>query len=565
MRKQPNWLFNWFARKQEEQISKQTDKQLERFEEQSQEIAKEAVQIAAEEMKQIAKKAVEEMIAEQKPEHSFPKEIEEKKSGLHKFEGFASRHWRTSCTVAFLLLALFFEGLNAFKGMDIWGLFWKWMIGGLAGTTFLNWIIDNKRDGNASSKSNPVDPEENPLESLFGFVGDIKKKVTSTRRARACLLIFLLFFLSMGSAHFHLYGRFFGTAKAFGEILVQAFDKMVYQTETEEADSNSPEMPNSEDVSSSNPETENENKKSVLPLKEDEALDAPSQSPEEPKNSKSSILLLTPDCEAEFTEEDHNRLFFLGEPFVVEDWSSSETVADCLKVYIQSLLNERLPNNFDNNPEIDQNLVKEVAEVSELEKEMANSFELESIIETRKRAWEVGKRFDFANLLANDMQAFGNAYFANKGSYTTIKYYYAESIRWSLESLRFETVSHNQALRILDYISTRYKDIAYVAPAGNSDASYALILENAFAVLPDKLDWESLDPVPGPEPKPEEEWELIPEDEVPLIIVIDELGNEAEAGEGPESSSDTNVDGNSENSEDVDESRDAIEAGELPA
>lgn len=558
MRKQPNWLFNWFARKQEEQISKQMDKQFGRFEEQSQKIANEAVQIAAVEMEKIAKKAIEEMLVGQQPEpeYSFPKKIEEKKTGLHKFEGFASKHWRTSCTVAFLLLALFFEGLNAFKGIDIWSLFWKWLIGGLAGTTLLNWIIDNKRDGNASSKNNPIDPKENPLESLFGFVGDIKKNVTSTRRARSCLLVFLLFFLSMGSAHLHLYGRFFGTAKAFGEIIVQAFDKMVYQTETEEADLNSPETPNSEDVSPSNPETENENKESVLPLEEDEALDVPSQSPEKPKNSKSSILLLTPSYEAEFTEKDHNRLFFLGEPFLVEDWSSSETVANCLKPYIQSLLNERLPNHFDNNPEVDQDLVKEVAKVSELEKVMADSLDLEYIIETRKKAWEVGERFDFANLLANDMQAFGNAYFANKGSYKTIKYYYAESIRWSLESLRFEAVSHNQALRILDYISTRYKDIAYVAPAGNSDASYALILENAFAILPDKLDWALLDPGPGPELMPEEEQELIPEDEAPLIIVIDELGNEAEAGEGPESSSDTNLNGNSKNSEDVDESRD---------
>lgn len=128
--------------------------------------------------------------------------------------------------------------------------------------------------------------------------------------------------------------------------------------------------------------------------------------------------------------------------------------------------------------------------------------------------------------------------------------------------------SRNRRPSIAGPCMTRYKDIAYVAPAGNSDASYALILKNAFAILPDKLDWESLDPVPGPEPKPEEERELIPEDEVPLIIVIDELGNEAEAGEGPESSSDTNLDGNSKNSEDVEESRDANkmpEAGERPA
>lgn len=115
---------------------------------------------------------------------------------------------------------------------------------------------------------------------------------------------------------------------------------------------------------------------------------------------------------------------------------------------------------------------------------MTNSGDLDKIIEKRAETWGSGyKKYGIAFLLANNMQCYANEYTKIDGAYETIKYYHAQSIFWTWDSLAFNYITPHTLKECLNYISARYHDIADQAAKGSEEEIHARALYEAFKIL----------------------------------------------------------------------------------
>ena len=192
-------------------------------------------------------------------------------------------------------------------------------------------------------------------------------------------------------------------------------------------------------------------------------------------------FLNTPDRYVALSEDEESSLFFYDGPFAIPEGASASEMAETLHLFVQELLSPRLENLFDQNAS--EELKADVAHASELEQEIKNSEDLDQVIALRMQAWQEAGKYSIATLLANNMQAYAQAYTDVGGHFTTIKYYHAQSIFWSWKSLSFKTVNSYMLKDSLEYIRMRYHDIADEAAFGSEEQLRASALSDAFQIL----------------------------------------------------------------------------------
>lgn len=212
----------------------------------------------------------------------------------------------------------------------------------------------------------------------------------------------------------------------------------------------------------------------------DEEQSNPSNTQPEPEIK--SGFLIDPERYYKLTDEEESKLFFLDGSYKITNWTDTDAIVNQLYPFVEELLAPQTENLFDKDAPDD--VKDDISDVSNLEKIMTNSNDLDKIIEKRIEVWGSNyKKYGIAFLLANNMQHYANEYTIIDGAYETIKYYHAQSIFWTWDSLAFKYVTPHMLKDGLNYISARYHDIADQAAKGSEEEIYALALYEAFRIL----------------------------------------------------------------------------------
>jgi len=206
-----------------------------------------------------------------------------------------------------------------------------------------------------------------------------------------------------------------------------------------------------------------------------------SPSEQEPPEPEPAPFLSDPERYYTLTEAEENELFFLDGPYKIENWTDPYAIAQQLYPFIEEKRALQIANIFDR--DAPDTVKDEIAKVSEQEKDMTNSDQLDNIIEVRIEVWEDYPKRGIACLLANNMQRYACEYDSAGGAYETIKYYYAQSIFWTWKSLSFDYVTPYMLKSDLNYIKMRYHDIADKAANGSEEQKRASALSEAFQIL----------------------------------------------------------------------------------
>lgn len=212
--------------------------------------------------------------------------------------------------------------------------------------------------------------------------------------------------------------------------------------------------------------------------------DLPAEKPEddgEPEMEAQADFLLEPDRYYVLSDEEAGRLFFRTGSYAVTEGAGAGDIAEKLKPFVEELLAVRKENLFDEYAPED--IKGEIAGASQLEGKMTDSGELDQVISVRMDVWPDYPKYRIAKLLANNMQTYAKEYTEIGGKYETIKYYHAQSVFWTWESLTFESVTEYTLKSDLDYIRMRYHDIADAAMFGSEDQLRASVLSEAFGLL----------------------------------------------------------------------------------
>lgn len=310
-----------------------------------------------------------------------------------------------------------------------------------------------------TSSGKMAKPEESLLQSTIYVLQGFWEWGISNRLTRAVFLLIIVSIIASCSAH-AVYEGFPG------------LHSVIFNETPKEDDSNTSEEIQEDEASPGNVDMQ-------PPLSNEESEPEPEFEPElEPEPEP---FLLDSERYYKLTEAEENKLFFLDGSNKITNWTDSYAIANQLYPFVEELLAPQTENIFDN--EAPETVKNEIADASELEKEMTNSNQLDNIIEVRTEAWENYPKRGIANLLANNMQRYAQEYTAVGGAYEAIKYYHAQSIFWTWESLAFNYVTPYMLKDSLNYISMRYHDIADEAANGSEEQIRASALSEAFKIL----------------------------------------------------------------------------------
>lgn len=194
-----------------------------------------------------------------------------------------------------------------------------------------------------------------------------------------------------------------------------------------------------------------------------------------------TAFLIDPERYFTLPESDYNKLYFLSGAYQILDWSDVNRTVETLNLFFMDLRSEQMTNTFDS--KAPATLCKEIADVSELEKNLTNSEELEKIIDTRLDAWSQYQKYSLSKLLAANYQCYALEYQKINGNFSTIEYYYGNSIFWLFECLKFSDISDDRVKTILASLKMRYHDIAVIALEDSTTQRRAYILSEAFEIL----------------------------------------------------------------------------------
>lgn len=320
---------------------------------------------------------------------------------------------------------------------------------------------------------------ESWTQSTDEFITDIIAFISEFRVFRAAIVISLIIMTSSFSAH------------ALCEGWDLHFDGIRHLNETVEASQPIHEP----DIDSDAEPGKDGLEQPSLPQK----LETPSEEATSP-----AAFLLEPGRLYTLSEKEMKDLFFLGGSYTITDWLSPEMygadepitpsvsyeitdwnspskIAAEIKPFLEDLCSQQVANLFDENAP--EPVRGDISNASESQKEMVNSEQLDQIISVRLETWQEYPKFGIADLLANNMQRYAQEYLKIDGQYETIKYYYAQSIFWSLKSLVFSSADATMRKNTLNYISMRYHDIADMAVDESIDQLCASALSDAFQLL----------------------------------------------------------------------------------
>lgn len=199
-------------------------------------------------------------------------------------------------------------------------------------------------------------------------------------------------------------------------------------------------------------------------------------------NSISSRAFLADPTKAiQLTQNELDILYYHSTPYRVNDWSNIDEIVEILRSQIQELSAQDRPNIFDQQapPAVQASALQ----ANDMESNLSTSEQLDEIIRIRVSIQSEYPKAAFSNLLSADYQRYALKYKDAGGFFSTIEYYYAQSIFSDLDELTFSSVNDHKTKDILNSIAMRYHDIAHVAEPNSQCQLRASVLSVAFSTL----------------------------------------------------------------------------------
>lgn len=184
------------------------------------------------------------------------------------------------------------------------------------------------------------------------------------------------------------------------------------------------------------------------------------------------------------SEEDRAAIFFQNGLYVIGDWDDSETVLNAVCQMLDDCEAEHLKNAFDDETAgAPQPLKTKVSQASERDKQVSSFSQKRDIMNTREDAYGQYPKFTLAQLLAEDFNGCALACYWQAGNTDAAMYYYGKSILWIRKALSFDGISSNSRMRLIESMSQRYEDIAFILPEGSMDREFAERISEALETV----------------------------------------------------------------------------------
>ena len=202
------------------------------------------------------------------------------------------------------------------------------------------------------------------------------------------------------------------------------------------------------------------------------------QNEQEIEEKARRMLFQEPVRDWNITEQEKQRLLFAeGEYIVSADWDVAQAEIK-VKAYVNSLIEQHLPNTFD--AMADPELNESVARASEMDASLATSTEKDEIITIRTHAYNIYSKATLAKLLADDFLCYSLAYNHENGDREKSLSCCFLSLQWLYERLKFEEISPETRKEIFRSIRYRYNDIMTYSEPQTEQWERAKLLTDVF-------------------------------------------------------------------------------------
>lgn len=326
--------------------------------------------------------------------------------------------------------------------------------GSIIGVLFLPMIASIiPKSGNSDEEKSPTgeDGVTAAKNGLWLLIGQIRNN-----RIRWCVcLISITGILVSTTSYYGVCGKLIRNGQNVVQVLIET-----------------PYIQEHQEVSSTPPVSEMESPEAPPPVQA-----TPEPTPMEPP----SFELKDPGRNYTLDQQMFNTVYFLDGPYVISDWENSAEIEAAVLRCVQDYVALDCSNQFDEYAPI--SVQREVVWASELERRLSNSEELEQIISVRKSAFSEYPKYSLARMIAESYNKFGLEYLNIGGNFSTIEYYYGNSICWLLTTLSYSGGDTDTIRSLLSSLQMRYHDIWSVAPQGSDSAYYAQRLYEAFKAV----------------------------------------------------------------------------------
>lgn len=238
------------------------------------------------------------------------------------------------------------------------------------------------------------------------------------------------------------------------------------------------------DPSDTSENTENDNigfKEPTLPTVSQSDIGDKSPLVEVDDRSLAERLILEPDITYLVDNDDRNLIFFLDGAYEIKNWDSEEEILSKVRDFTDD---KRATGTDPNFAEIGtpQPVKDEIAWASELERNLEESAELDTIIQKRSNIYSLYPEYRLAKLLRENFCLYGDAYCVQASSNEAALILYEKSILWGFCTLEYDvgTASFSNNLEIL---SERYEKITQITSKDTFIYRYATALNKAFQTL----------------------------------------------------------------------------------
>lgn len=185
---------------------------------------------------------------------------------------------------------------------------------------------------------------------------------------------------------------------------------------------------------------------------------------------------------------DKNELFYLGGDYKINDWESEDEINNKVLQRVRDEIQKKRENVFDrkkNDEGAPQEICDRVSKLSEIEGKIVTLEEKKIILEEREDIFNMFPKGSLAKLIANDNQDIALILFFKAGNKKTVLYYYAQSIKYRHQIIRFKDIGNSEIKRRVNEIKRSYEDIEYIF-SNDKECYYARKLKSAYQYAADQ-------------------------------------------------------------------------------
>ncbi|MCM1541773.1 MAG: hypothetical protein NC121_10980, partial [Blautia sp.] len=179
---------------------------------------------------------------------------------------------------------------------------------------------------------------------------------------------------------------------------------------------------------------------------------------------------------------------FLYEESGVKTSETQEQLNGRVLHMVEEWRDEQRDNVFDRDPDqggAPQDIKDSISQASDTENEWSSFADVERRLEDRESANQKYPKRTLTQLVANDYRKMALLLVWHGGEQSTIVYYYANSILYHMDCLKYADNTDTSIKKKLLTIAQCYEDIAYVCP-GYEEAGRARSLATAFRYAADQ-------------------------------------------------------------------------------